>query len=156
MQRSGGREVDVRADELFAVFKRPVGALAAALAMQRRIGSRTWPQEALVRVRIGIHTGRPTLTDSGYVGLPVHTAARICAAAHGGQTLLSNAAVRAVEASAPAGVAFRALGHHRLHGLPEPEALFQLEAPDLPMRFPPTRTGARAIGNRLRGVERRG
>jgi class 3 adenylate cyclase len=156
VQRSGGREVDVRADELFAVFKRPVGALAAALAMQRRIGSRTWPQDTLVRVRIGIHTGRPTLTDSGYVGLPVHTAARICAAAHGGQTLLSNAAVRAVEASAPAGVAFRTLGHHRLHGLPEPEALFQLEAPGLPTRFPPPRTGARAIGNRLRGVERRG
>jgi class 3 adenylate cyclase len=156
VQRSGGREVDVRADELFAVFKRPVGALAAALAMQRRIGSRTWPQEALVRVRIGIHTGRPTLTDSGYVGLPVHIAARICAAAHGGQTLLSSAAVRAVEASAPAGVAFRRLGQHRLHGLPEPEALFQLEAPGLPMRFPPPRTGARATGNRLRGVERRG
>ena len=156
VQRSGGREVDVRADELFAVFTRPARALDAALAMQRRIGSRTWPEGARVRVRIGIHTGRPTLTDSGYVGLPVHTAARICAAAHGGQTLLSDAAVRAVETSAPGDVGFRTLGRHRLHGLPEPEALFQLEAPDLPTRFPPPRTGAGVTGNRLREVERRG
>jgi class 3 adenylate cyclase len=140
VQRAGGREVDVRADELFAAFKRPAGALAAALAIQRRLESRAWPGGARVRIRIGIHTGRPTLTDSGYVGLPVHTAARICAAGHGGQILLSEAAVRAVKASLPAGVAFRALGEHRLHGLPEPEALFQVQAPGLPARFPRLRT----------------
>jgi class 3 adenylate cyclase len=152
VQRSGGREVDVRADELFAVFKRPAGALAAALAMQRRIGSQSWPEGARVRVRIGVHTGRPTLTDSGYVGLSVHAAARICAAAHGGQTLLSDAAVRAVEASVPAGVRFRALGHHRLRGLPDPEALFQVESPDLPARFPPPRTATRPAGDRRRSA----
>src|ERR1700737_1827508 len=78
VQRSGGKEVDIRADEAFAVFKRPSGALAAALAIQRRVGSRSWPAGAKVRLRIGIHTGRPTLTDGGYVGLAVHTAARIC------------------------------------------------------------------------------
>jgi class 3 adenylate cyclase len=140
VQRSGGKEVDVRADELFAVFKRPASALSTALAIQRSVGSKTWPGAARVRVRIGIHTGRPTLTDSGYVGLAVHTAVRICAAGHGGQILLSGAAVRAAKESAPAGVAFRALGDYRLHGLPEPEALFQLEAPDLPARFRPLRT----------------
>src|SRR4030095_13667024 len=69
VQRSGGKEVDIRADELFAVFKRPSGALAAALEIQRRAGSRSWPGGAKVRLRIGIHTGRPTLTDGGYVGL---------------------------------------------------------------------------------------
>ena len=151
VQRSGGKEVDVRADELFAVFKRPAAALDAALAMQRRVGARAWPQGVSVRVRIGIHTGRPTLTDSGYVGLAVHAAARICAAGHGGQVLLSGATVRALEASAPADVSFRSLGDHRLHGLPEPEALFQLEAPDLPARFPPpraTRKGALRFGTR--------
>src|SRR5262245_28234002 len=79
VQRSGGKEVDMRADELFAVFKRPSGALAAALAIQRRIGSRSWPAGAEVRLRIGIHTGRPTLTDGGYVGL---------ASAHCGSHLL--------------------------------------------------------------------
>src|SRR6516162_2540691 len=68
VQRSGGREVEIRADELFAVFKRPSGALAAALAIQRRLGSRSWPAGAKVRLRIGIHTGRPTLTDGGTWG----------------------------------------------------------------------------------------
>jgi class 3 adenylate cyclase len=145
VQRSGGREVDARADELFAVFERPAGALEAAVAIQRRVASRAWPGRAGVRVRIGLHTGRPTLTDSGYVGLAVHTAARICAAGHGGQILLSRATVRAVEASAPVGVGFRALGAHRLHGLPEAEPLFQLEAPDLASRFPPPRSAARGL-----------
>jgi class 3 adenylate cyclase len=155
VQRSGGREVDVRADELFAVFKRPAGALDAALAIQRRLGSRRWPEGARVRVRIGIHTGRPTLTDTGYVGLSVHTAARICAAAHGGQVLLSEAAVRAIEGVAPTGLGFRALGRHRLHGLPEPEALFQLRAPDLGASFPPLRTGGRPVRGRRTTTPRR-
>jgi len=140
VQRSGGKEVDVRADELFAVFKRASGALAAALAIQRRVGSRSWPSGAKVRLRIGIHTGRPTLTDGGYVGLPVHTAARICSAGHGGQILLSSDAVRAIEASAARKVRFRNLGAYRLQGLPEPQPLFQVEAPDLPGDFPAPRT----------------
>jgi class 3 adenylate cyclase len=140
VQRSGGKEVDIRADELFSVFKRPSGALTAALAIQRGAGSRSWPAGAKVRLRIGIHTGRPTLTDGGYLGLPVHTAARICSAGHGGQILLSIDAVRAVEASAPRNVSFRSLGAHRLQGLPEPLPLFQLKAPDLPGNFPALRT----------------
>ena len=144
VQRSGGKEVDIRADELFAVFKRPSGALAAALAIQRRIGSRSWPAGAKVRLRIGIHTGRPTLTDGGYVGLAVNTAARICAAGHGGQILLSSDAVRAVEASAPGNISFRNLGAHRLQGLPEPQPLFQLEAPDLPGNFPAPRSTSKS------------
>src|SRR6516225_3588029 len=140
VQRSGGKEVDIRADELFAVFKRPSAALVAAVAIQRRVGSRSWPAGANVRLRIGIHTGRSTLTDGGYVGLAVHTAARICSAGHGGQILLSSDAVRAVEASAPRNVSFRSLGAHRLQGLPEPLPLFQLVAPDLPANFPAPRT----------------
>jgi class 3 adenylate cyclase len=140
VQRSGGDEVDARADELFAVFKRPAGALEAAIAIQRSVGSRAWPDGADVRVRIGLHTGRPTLTESGYVGLAVHTAARICAAGHGGQIVLSSATLRAVEASLPPGLAYRALGEHRLQGLPDPEMLFQLEADGLPASFPPPRT----------------
>jgi class 3 adenylate cyclase len=140
VQRSGGKEVDIRADELFAVFKRPSGALAAALAIQRGVGSRFWPAGTRVRLRIGIHTGRPTLTDSGYVGLAVHTAARICSAGHGGQILLSGDAVRAIEPSALRNMSFRSLGAHRLQGLLEPQPIFQLLAPDLPERFPPLRT----------------
>ena len=140
VQRSGGKEVDIRADELFAVFKRPSGALAAALAIQRSVGSRSWPAGAKVRLRIGIHTGSPTPTDGGYVGLAVHTAARICSAGHGGQILLSSNAVRAVETSTPRNVNFRSLGAHRLQGLPEPQPLFQVEAPDLARTFPALRT----------------
>ncbi len=82
----------------------------------------------------------PTLTDGGYVGLAVHTAARICSAGHGGQILLSSDAVRAVEASAPRKISFRSLGSHRLQGLPEPQHLFQVEAPDLPGNFPAPRS----------------
>ena len=140
VQQSGGKEVDVRADELFAVFKRPSGALAAALTIQRRVGARSWPAGASVRLRIGIHTGRPTLSDGGYVGLAVHAAARVCSAGHGGQILLSSDAVHAVEASAPRDISFRSLGAYRLQGLPEAQTLFQLEAPDLPGDFPAPRT----------------
>ena len=140
VQRCGGKEVDVRADELFAVFKRPTGALEAAITIQRSLKSQAWPAGASVRVRIGLHTGRPTLTENGYVGLAVHTAARIGAVGHGGQTVLSSATVRAVEASLPVGVGLRQLGAHRLQGLRDPETLFQLEADGLPASFPPPRT----------------
>jgi class 3 adenylate cyclase len=137
---SGGREVDTRADELFAVFKQARAALDSALAIQRKVLAAAWPNDIKVRVRLGLHTGRPTLTDAGYVGLAVNTAARICYAAHGGQIVLSRAAREAIEASHPGDVAFRNLGLHRLQGLPAPEALFQVEATDLPTNFPAPRT----------------
>ncbi len=140
VRASGGREVDARADELFAVFKLAPAALGAALAIQRKVLARPWPDSRQIRVRVGLHTGRPTLTDTGYVGLAVHTAARICFAAHGGQIVLSHAAREAVEGAHPVGVGFADLGLHRLQGLPVPEALFQVEAADLPTDFLPPRT----------------
>jgi class 3 adenylate cyclase len=136
----GGKEIDARADELFAVFERAPGALDAAIAVQRAIRDRAWPDGLEVRLRVGLHSGRPTLTDTGYVGLAVHTAARICFAAHGGQIVLSRAAQQAVVAALPAEVALRELGSHRLAGLPEPELLFQVEVADLPVDFPRPRT----------------
>jgi class 3 adenylate cyclase len=144
VRASGGREVDARADELFAVFKQAPAALAAALAIQRKVLARAWPDDLLVRVRIGLHTGRPTLTDTGYVGLAVNTAARICYAAHGGQIVLSRAAHEAMHGFEPPGTGFRDLGLHQLHGLAVPEALFQAEVGDLPAEFPPPRTGDRS------------
>ena len=140
MHRAGGREVDARADEFFGVFVLAPAALEAALAIERTLRGRAWPDGIDVRVRIGLHSGRPTLTDAGYVGLAVHTVARICSAAHGGQILLSGAARDAVGRSRPAGVRFRSLGSHRFRGLREPQAIFQVEAGDLPARFPPLRT----------------
>jgi class 3 adenylate cyclase len=139
IRKSGGREVDIRADEVFAVFKKAVSALDAALVIQRKVLVTVWPDELQVRVRIGLHTGRPTLTDAGYVGIAVHTAARVCFAAHGGQIVLSRAAHDAVDGSHAAGISFRDLGTHQLQGLPGPEALFQVEASDLPSEFPPPR-----------------
>ena len=141
VSRGGGREIDSRADEFFAVFERPAAALEAAVAIQRALAKRAWPGGFEVRVRAGIHSGHPTLTDSGYIGLAVHTTARVCAAAHGGQILVS-AAVRAATSDAvPSGVRFRGLGRHRLAGLPDPEALFQVQAQGLRASFPPPRTG---------------
>jgi class 3 adenylate cyclase len=142
VHRAGGREVDARADEFFAVFVRASDALEAALGIERGLRSRAWPDDVGVRVRAGIHSGRPTLTDAGYVGLAVHTVARICSAAHGGQILLSAAARDALGRSRPAGLRMRALGAHRFHGLREAVAIVQVMAPELQARFPPLRTPA--------------
>jgi class 3 adenylate cyclase len=97
-----------------------------------------------VRLRIGLHRGRPALTDTGYVGLSVHAAARICFAAHGRQILVSSAARAAVIESLAEGVSLRSLGAWRFRGLPEPIDLFQVEAPDLPADFPPPRAATPA------------
>jgi class 3 adenylate cyclase len=137
---AGGREVDARADELFAVFEQAPAALEAALAIQRAMRASAWPDGVDVRVRIGVHHGRPTLTDTGYVGLSVHTAARICYAAHGGQIVVSSAVRSAVLASLADGVTLRSLGTWRFQGLREPEDLYQVEAADLLADFPPLRS----------------
>ena len=139
IRRSSGREVDARADELFAVFKQAGWALDAALSIQRNILARAWQENARVRVRVGLHTGRPTLTETGYVGLAVHTAARVCSAAHGGQIVLSREARDAIQGPQYASL-FRSLGLHMLQGLPKPEELFQAAPADLPSDFPPPRT----------------
>lgn len=136
---NGGLEVDARGDEMFAVFKQPHAALQAALDLQRAVRARAWPDALEVRLRIGLHSGRPTRTESGYIGLAVHTAARICFAAHGGQVVLSRAARESVAARLPTGIELLELGSHLLAGLPEPEALFQIVAVDLPSHFPPPR-----------------
>jgi class 3 adenylate cyclase len=140
VRAASGQEVDARADEFFAVFRRPTHALEAALAIQRSLREKTWPGKSEVRVRIGMHTGRPTLTDTGYVGIAVHLAARVCYASHGGQILLSSAAHEAFTERLATGIAFRSLGRFSLHGLAEPEALFQVSAADLPAKFPRPRT----------------
>ncbi len=147
VSRAGGREIDARADEFFAVFERAVDAVEAAAAIQRALGERGWPDDLEVRVRIGIHSGRPTLTDVGYIGLAVHTAARVCSAAHGGQIVVSGETRAAVGGSAPTGIRFRSLGRHRLSGLADAEALFQVEADGLLVSFPPPRTGGRNLTN---------
>ena len=137
---AGGHEVEARADEFFAAFEAPRAAVDAAVSAQRAIAVRPWPDDAAVRIRIGIHSGYPTSTVGNYVGVDVNTASRICAAGHGGQIVVSANTREAVKASSPDGVRFTALGSHRLRGLPEPVELYQLGAKGLPTRFPTLRT----------------
>ena len=139
IRRSAGHEIDARADEFFAVFERPADALTAAIETQRRLERRSWPGGLEIRLRIGLHSGRPTLTDSGYVGLAVHATARICSAGHGGQIVISDAVRRAVGEPAPAGLTFRPLGAYQLTGLAGSTSLYQVEAAGLPSRFPAPR-----------------
>jgi class 3 adenylate cyclase len=143
VRRAGGVEVDARADEFFGAFDRITPALAAAVEIQRCLAERRWPRGVDVRVRIGLHTGRPKLTDTGYVGIAVHTAARVCSAGHGGQILLS-AAAREAMGTSPAGLTLRSLGTHELAGLPDAEELFQVVAAGLATQFPAPRTAASA------------
>jgi class 3 adenylate cyclase len=137
--RAGGREVDSRADEFFAAFARPISAVEAAVAMQRALDDRSWPDDVECRVRAGIHSGKPTLTDTGYIGIAVHTAARICWAAHGGQIVASEPTVAAVEGEETPSFGFVSLGRHKLPGITQVEELFQVQAPGLRSEFPSLR-----------------
>jgi class 3 adenylate cyclase len=141
---AGGHVVSARGDDVFAVFERAPAAVEGALAIQRGMQSGQWPGGADVRLRVGLHRGRPALTETGYVGLSVHAAARICFAGHGGQIVMSSA-VRAEALDAlPDGIALRSLGGWRFRGLPEPVGMFQLEAADLLADFPPLRSAVPA------------
>jgi len=140
---TGGYEVEARADEFFAVFEAPRAAVDAAIAMQREILDRAWVDGLDVRIRIGIHSGYPTSTDDNYIGMDVHTAARICSVGHGGQVVVSANTREAVKASNPEGVTFRALGVHHLRGLPDEQLLYQVHAAGLPSRFPALRATRR-------------
>jgi class 3 adenylate cyclase len=144
VRSAGGREVSARGDDLFAAFDRAPAALDAALATQRALQAAAWPGGTDVRLRIGLHRGRPALTDTGYVGLSVHAAARICFAAHGGQILMSSAVRAEVVESLADGVDLKSLGAWRFRGLPEPVDLFQVDAADLLSDFPPPRSAAPA------------
>jgi DNA-binding NarL/FixJ family response regulator len=118
---AGGEEIDCRGDEFSAAFSEADAAVSAARAIQGA-------QNEAVRVRIGIHTGAPLRVDGGYVGVDVHRAARICAAGHGGQVLLSETAHGALRA--PEGL--RDLGAHQLRGLEAPERIYQLDGGEFP------------------------
>jgi class 3 adenylate cyclase len=139
VRSAGGHEVSARGDDFIGVFDSAPAALEAALAIQRAMQARAWPDGADVRLRIGLHRGRPALTDTGYVGLAIHAAARICFAAHGSQILLSSAVRAAVADSRGDGVNFRELGAWRFQGLPEPIDLCQVVTDDLPRDFQPPR-----------------
>jgi class 3 adenylate cyclase len=135
-----GHVVSARGDDIFAVFEHAPSALEAAVAIQQRMRAGAWPDGSAVRLRIGLHRGRPALTETGYVGLSVHTAARICFAAHGEQILLSAPVAGAIAKALPEGVSLSGLGAWRFRGLPEPIVMFQARAANLPTRFPGLRS----------------
>lgn len=138
----GGREVGTQGDAFFVAFARARDALGAAVAAQRGMASVRWPAGADLRVRIGLHTGEAARRGAQYVGLDVHRAARICAAGHGGQVLVSGATRELVADAAPSGVALRDLGRYALKDLARPEHLFEVVSHDLAGDFPPLRDGA--------------
>lgn len=139
VRRAGGWEVDARADEFFAVFRHAHEAIGASLSIQRRVRDQAWPDGIQLRLRMGIHSGRPALTDGGYIGVAVHTAARITGLASGGQILLSRAALTALGDTELEAISFVELGEHHLRGLGS-HALFHVAVADLPSDFPPPGT----------------
>jgi predicted ATPase/class 3 adenylate cyclase len=136
----GGVEVSTEGDSFFVAFSSAPQAVAAAARAQRELMAHPWPEDAAVRVRIGIHTGEAVFGADNYVGVDVHRAARIAAAGHGGQVLASSATHAVVESAPPEGVSFRDLGEHRLRDLPRPERLYQVVADGLQDAFPALRS----------------
>jgi len=147
VESASGRELDCRGDEFSIAFDAPADAVRAAEAIQHAHTRNEWPDGA-VRVRMGIHTGEPVLEDGDYYGIDVHLAARLCDAAHGGQVLLSQAALEQLAGA----VESLDLGEHELRGIPAPERIHQLVASGLAAVHPPLRTPATPQGKKLRVV----
>ncbi len=139
----GGVEVDTQGDALFVAFARAGDALAAAQKAQAALSV------GPVRVRMGLHSGEPIVTDEGYVGMDVHRAARIAGAGHGGQVLVSQATRELAHADG-----LRDLGEHRLKDLAAPERIYQLGERDFPPLKTLYRTNLPVVASPLVGRER--
>ena len=140
VEDDSGIVVSTEGDSFFAVFILPEDAIAAAVEFQRAHEAHVWPEAMPVRVRAGIHTGEGALGGDNYVGLDVHRAARIAAAGHGGQVLVSNSTAVLAQDLLPAGVRLHSVGEHRLKDLARPEILHQLLIDGLRSEFPPLNT----------------
>jgi predicted ATPase/class 3 adenylate cyclase len=136
----GGTEIDTEGDAFFCVFPSAPGAVAAAVRAQRDLAAHSGDGDHPVRVRMGLHTGEAQLRSTGYVGLDVHRTARVAAAGHGGQVVVTATTRALMEGSWPPGVGYVFLGAHRLKDLDSPELLYQLVIDGLPSRFPPLRS----------------
>jgi predicted ATPase/class 3 adenylate cyclase len=134
-----GHEMGTEGDSFYVVFSSAADAVACTVTAQRALAGHDWPGGQAVRVRMGLHSGEPARHEDAYVGLDVHRAARIAAAAHGGQVVLSET-TRLLAARLPAGVSVRDLGFHRLKDISAPEHVWQLAGQGLPERFPPLKS----------------
>ncbi|HSC49197.1 MAG TPA: adenylate/guanylate cyclase domain-containing protein [Gaiellaceae bacterium] len=135
-QAAGGSEVDTQGDAFFYSFARARDAVGAAVAGQRALAAHDWPRGADVRVRMGLHTGEPSVGEEGYVGLDVVRAARICSAGHGGQILASETTRALVGNELPDGVSVRDLGRQSLKDI-QHEHVYELSLEESPLSFPP-------------------
>ena len=138
--RWNGFEVDTQGDSFFVAFPRAMDAVCCAVEAQRAIAAHQWPQRVEVRIRMGLHTGEPVMARTGYVGMDVHRAARIGAAGHGGQILLSGTTRDLVAHDLPDGFSLIDLGEHRLKDVRQPIPIFELTATGLRAEHPPLRT----------------
>jgi predicted ATPase/class 3 adenylate cyclase len=138
--RNHGLELGAEGDSFFAVFTSAADAVGCCLKAQQALGHHEWPDDAEVRIRMGVHSGQPNPYENGYVGMDVHRTARIAATAHGGQVVLSEAAWRLAEPEVPLGVGASDLGFHRLKDIEEPEHVYQLTGPGLADGFPPIKS----------------
>jgi predicted ATPase/class 3 adenylate cyclase len=137
VERAGGRVVKTTGDGLLAVFDSPIDTVLATIEAQRALIADTWEATGPLRVRMGVHTGDTENRDGDYFGPAMNRAARIMAAGHGGQVLLSGVAAELADGRLPPGAQLRDLGTHRLKDLTLPEHLFQLVHDDLETDFPP-------------------
>jgi predicted ATPase/class 3 adenylate cyclase len=135
-----GYEVGTEGDSFFAAFGSATDAVAAAVDAQRALAEQPWAESAGLRVRMGLHSGEPLVTADGYAGIDVHRGARIAAAAHGGQIVVSAATRELVRDELPGQVVLRDLGEHHLRDLGRPELPFHVLVEGLPDEFPPLRT----------------
>jgi len=138
IREAGGMEIDSRADEFFAAIPDPTAALRAAVSVQRQLATYPWPNGARVKIRIGLHTGEPDRTPDGYVGMDVHLAARVGAAGHGGQIIVSETTHTAVGERLPE-VSFEDLGRYHMKGVPRDVRLYQVAGTDMASAFAPLR-----------------
>jgi predicted ATPase/class 3 adenylate cyclase len=144
----GGIERGTQGDSFLELFTEAPAAVAAAVEAQRALHAATWADGAEVRVRMGLHSGLGTLGGDDYVGVDVHRAARIAAAAHGGQVLVSDATRSLVEGHLPNGVELLPLGEHELRDVARPEPIYQVLGEGLRAEFPPlTSAGGSSRGN---------
>ncbi|HRJ72283.1 MAG TPA: adenylate/guanylate cyclase domain-containing protein [Terrimicrobiaceae bacterium] len=127
-------------DAFCVAFPTPLDALWAAMDSQRALAAETWGEVGTLSVRMGIHTGAAEMRGGDYFGGTLNRSARIEAAAHGGQILISQITAELLEDDRPAGVGFQSLGSHRLRNLERPEHLYQVTAPGLPTGFPPPKS----------------
>jgi predicted ATPase/class 3 adenylate cyclase len=147
VEASGGTIVKTTGDGLMAVFERPLDAVLAGIRAQQDLQDENWKETGPLRIRIGMHLGEAQQRGGDFFGPAINRTARVMAAGHGGQILLSSAVAEAIDGRLPSEAQLRDLGEHRLKDLAEPLRLYQVVVPGLPDTFPPLATLDRRPNN---------